>query len=124
MHLVRLVGTALGAGTSMIGQGHYKRWKKGAGERLRTNETRYLNAYRIAGITYAYSPAQAVCSAVSNASIGPKKSAAYSTTRFRTSDAELYVPSAYLYRYLAWDRVSRYGSSWTHTLSATLRPCL
>lgn len=39
VHLVHLVEAALGADTSMIGQRRYKRWRKGAGEKLRTNET-------------------------------------------------------------------------------------
>lgn len=38
VRLVRLVEAALGADTSMIGQRRYKRWRTGAGEKLRRNE--------------------------------------------------------------------------------------
>lgn len=55
VRLVRLVEAALGADTSMIGQRRYKRWRTGAGEKLRRNETQYLGAYRIAGATYTLS---------------------------------------------------------------------
>ena len=72
VRLVRLVEAALGADTSMIGRRRYKRWRKGAGEKLRTNETRYLGAYRIAGVTYTYNPAQAIRLTANSAGIDLK----------------------------------------------------
>ena len=118
VRLVRLVEAALGADTSMIGQRRYKRWRKGAGEKLRTNETRYLGAYRIAGVTYTYNPAQAIRLTANSAGINLKGSAAHSTARFTVFGAELYVPPAYLHRYLVWDGTSRYGSSGANYLTS------
>lgn len=116
--LVRLVEAALGADTSMIGRRRYKRWRKGTGEKLRTNETRYLGAYRIAGVTYTYNPAQAIRLTANSAGIDLKGSAAHSTARFMAFGAELYVPPAYLHRYLVWDGTSRYGSSRANYLTS------
>lgn len=118
VRLVRLVEAALGADTSMIGRRRYKRWRKGAGEKLRTNETRYLGAYRIAGVTYTYNPAQAIRLTANSAGIDLKGSAAHSTARFMAFGAELYVPPAYLHRYLVWDGTSRYGSSQANYLTS------
>ena len=118
VRLVRLVEAALGGDTSMIGQRRYKRWRKGAGEKLRTNETRYLGAYRIAGVTYTYNPAQAIRLTANSAGIDLKGSAAHSTARFMAFGAELYVPPAYLHRYLVWDGTSRYGSSRANYLTS------
>ena len=118
VRLVRLVEAALGADTSMIGRRRYKRWRKGTGEKLRTNETRYLGAYRIAGVTYTYNPAQAIRLTANSAGIDLKGSAAHSTARFMAFGAELYVPPAYLHRYLVWDGTSRYGSSRANYLTS------
>ena len=111
VRLVRLIETALGADTSMIGKKRYKRWRTGAGEKLRANETRYLGAYRIAGVTYTYNPAQAIRLTANSAGINLKGSAAHSTALFTAFGAQLYVPPAYLHRYLVWDGTSRYGPS-------------
>lgn len=118
VRLVRLVEAALGADTSMIGQRRYKRWRKGAGEKLRANETRYLGAYRIAGVTYTYNPAQAIRLTANSAGINLKGSAAHSTALFTAFGAQLYVPPAYLHRYLVWDGTSRYGSSRANYLTS------
>ena len=118
VRLVRLIETALGADTSMIGQKRYKRWRKGAGEKLRANETRYLGAYRIAGVTYTYNPAQAIRLTANSAGINLKGSAAHSTALFTAFGAQLYVPPAYLHRYLVWDGTSRYGSSRANYLTS------
>ena len=118
VRLVRLVEAALGADTSMIGRRRYKRWRKGAGEKLRTTETRYLGAYRIAGVTYTYNPAQAIRLTANSAGIDLKGSVAHSTARFMAFGAELYVPPAYLHRYLVWDGTSRYGSSRANYLTS------
>lgn len=118
VRLVCLVEAALGADTSMIGQRRYKRWRKGAGEKLRTNETRYLGAFRIAGVTYTYNPAQAIRLTANSAGINLKGSSAHSTARFTAFGAELYVPPAYLHRYLVWDGTSRYGSSRANYLTS------
>lgn len=118
VRLVRLVEAALGADTSMIGQRRYKRWRKGAGEKLRTNETRYLGAYRIAGVTYTYNPAQAIRLTANSAGINLKGSAAHSAALFMAFGAQLYVPPAYLHRYLVWDGASRYGSSRANYLTS------
>ena len=118
VHLVHLVEAVLGADTSMIGQRRYKRWRKGAGEKLRTNETRYLGAYRIADVTYTYNTAQAIRLTANSAGIDLKGSAAHSTARFTAFGAELYVPPAYLHRYLVWDGTSRYGSSRANYLTS------
>ena len=118
VRLVRLIEAALGADTSMIGRRRYKRWRKGAGEKLRTNETRYLGAYRIAGVTYTYNPAQAIRLTANSAGINLKGSAAHSTALFTAFGAQLYVPPAYLHRYLVWDGTSRYGSSRANYLTS------
>jgi len=118
VRLVRLIETALGADTSMIGQRRYKRWRKGAGEKLRTNETRYLGAYRIAGVTYTYNPGQAIRLTANSAGINLKGSAAHSTALFTAFGAQLYVPPAYLHRYLVWDGTSRYGPSQANYLTS------
>lgn len=118
VRLVCLVEAALGADTSMIGQRRYKRWRKGAGEKLRTNETHYLGAYRIAGVTYTYYPTQVIRLTANSAGINLKGSAAHSTARFTAFGAELYVPPAYLHRYLVWDGTSRYGSSRANYLTS------
>lgn len=118
VRLVCLVEAALGADTSMIGRRRYKRWRNGAGEKLRTNETRYLGAYRIAGVTYTYYPAQVIRLTANSAGINLKGSAAHSTARFTAFGAELYVPPAYLHRYLVWDGTSRYGSSRANYLTS------
>ena len=118
VRLVRLIETALGADTSMIGKKRYKRWRKGAGEKLRANETRYLGAYRIAGVTYTYNPAQAIRLTANSAGINLKGSAAHSTALFTAFGAQLYVPPAYLHRYLVWDGTSRYGSSRATSLTS------
>ena len=118
VRLVRLIETALGADTSMIGKKRYKRWRKGAGEKLRANETRYLGAYRIAGVTYTYNPAQAIRLTANSAGINLKGSAAHSTALFTAFGAQLYVPLAYLHRYLVWDGTSRYGSSRANYLTS------
>ena len=118
VRLVRLIETALGADTSMIGQRRYKRWRKGAGEKLRANETRYLGAYRIAGVTYTFNPAQAIRLTANSAGINLKGSAAHSTALFTAFGAQLYVPPAYLHRYLVWDGTSRYGSSRANYLTS------
>jgi len=111
VRLVRLIEAALDADTSMIGRRRYKRWRNGAGEKLRTNETRYLGAYRIAGVTYTYNPGQAIRLTANSAGIDLKGSAAHSAPLFTAFGAQLYVPPAYLHRYLVWDRTSWYGSS-------------
>lgn len=118
VRLVRLIETALGADTSMIGKRRYERWRKGAGEKLRANETRYLGAYRIAGVTYTYNPAQAIRLTANSAGINLKGSAAHSTGLFTAFGAQLYVPPAYLHRYLVWDGTSRYGSSQANYLTS------
>ena len=118
VRLVRLIETALGADTSMIGKKRYKRCRKGAGEKLRANETRYLGAYRIAGVTYTYNPAQAIRLTANSAGINLKGSAAHSTALFTAFGAQLYVPPAYLHRYLVWDGTSRYGSSRANYLTS------
>jgi len=118
VRLVRLIETALGADTSMIGQRRYKRWRTGAGEKLRRNETQYLGAYRIAGATYTYNPAQAIRLTANSAGINLKGSAAHSTALFTAFGAQLYVPPAYLHRYLVWDGTSRYGSSRANYLTS------
>lgn len=118
VRLVRFIETALGADTSMIGKKRYKRWRKGAGEKLRANETRYLGAYRIAGVTYTYNPAQAIRLTANSAGINLKGSAAHSTALFTAFGAQLYVPPAYLHRYLVWDGTSRYGSSRANYLTS------
>ncbi len=118
VRLVRLIEAALGADTSMIGRSRYKRWRKGAGEKLRTNETRYLGAYRIAGVTYTYNPAQSIRLTANSAGINLKGSAAHSTALFTAFGAQLYVPPAYLHRYLVWDGTSRYGSSRANYLTS------
>ena len=118
VRLVRLIETALGTDTSMIGKKRYKRWRKGAGEKLRANETRYLGAYRIAGVTYTYNPAQAIRLTANSAGINLKGSAAHSTALFTAFGAQLYVPPAYLHRYLVWDGTSRYGSSRANYLTS------
>lgn len=118
VRLVRLIETALGADTSMSGQRRYKRWRKGAGEKLRANETRYLGAYRIAGVTYTYNPAQAIRLTANSAGINLKGSAAHSTALFTAFGAQLYVPPAYLHRYLVWDGTSRYGPSRANYLTS------
>ena len=118
VRLVRLIEAALGADTSMIGRRRYKRWRKGAGEKLRTNETRYLGAYRIAGVTYTYNPGQAIRLTANSAGINLKGSAAHSTALFTAFGAQLYVPPAYLHRYLVWDGTSRYGSSRANYLTS------
>ena len=111
VRLVRLVEAVLASDTSMLGRRRYKRWRTGAGEKLRTNETRYLGAYRIAGVTHTYNPAQAIRLTANSAGINLKGSPAYSTALFTAFGAQLYVPPAYLHRYLVWNGVSRYGSS-------------
>ena len=111
VRLVRLIEAVLASDTSMLGRRRYKRWRTGAGEKLRTNEVRYIGAYRIAGVTYTYNPAQAVRLTANSAGIDLGGSAAHSTARFVAFNAEVYVPPAYLHRYLVWDGVSRYGSS-------------
>lgn len=118
VRLVRLIETALGADTSTIGKRRYKRWRKGAGEKLRANETRYLGAYRIAGVTYTYNPTQAIRLTANSAGINLKGSAAHSTALFTAFGAQLYVPPAYLHRYLVWDGTSRYGSSRANYLTS------
>lgn len=118
VRLVRLIETALGADMSTIGKRRYKRWRKGAGEKLRANETRYLGAYRIAGVTYTYNPAQAIRLTANSAGINLKGSAAHSTALFTAFGAQLYVPPAYLHRYLVWDGTSRYGPSRANYLTS------
>ena len=118
VRLVRLIEAALGADTSMIGRRRYERWRKGAGEKLRTNETRYLGAYRIAGVTYTYNPGQAIRLTANSAGINLKGSAAHSTALFTAFGAQLYVPPAYLHRYLVWDGTSRYGPSRANYLTS------
>lgn len=111
VRLVGLIEAALASDTSMLGCRRYKRWRAGAGEKLRTSETRYIGAYRIAGVTYTYNPAQAVRLTANSAGIDLGGSAAHSTARFVAFNAEVYVPPAYLHRYLVWDGMSRYGLS-------------
>lgn len=118
VRLVRLIEAALGADTSMIGQRRYKRWRMGAGEKLRANETRYLGAYRIGGVTYTYNPAQAIRLTANSAGINLTGSAAHSAPIFTAFGAQLYVPPAYLHRYLLWDGTSRYGSSRANYLTS------
>ena len=118
VRLVRLIEVALATDTSMIGQRRYKRWRRGAGEKLRTNETRYIGAYRISGMTYTYNPAQAIRLTANSAGIDFKGSAAHSTALFTAFNATVYVPPAYLHRYLVWDGTSRYGSSRANYLTS------
>ena len=118
VRLVRLIEVALATDTSMIGQRRYKRWRRGAGEKLRTNETLYIGAYRISGMTYTYNPAQAIRLTANSAGIDFKGSAAHSTALFTAFNATVYVPPAYLHRYLVWDGTSRYGSSRANYLTS------
>ena len=111
VRLVGLIEAELASDTSMLGRRRYKRWRTGAGEKLRTNETRYIGAYRIAGVTYSYNPARAIRLTANSAGIDLGGSAAHSTARFVAFNAEVYVPPAYLHRYLVWDGMSRYGLS-------------
>lgn len=89
VRLVGLIEAALASDTSMLGRRRYKRWRNGAGEKLRTNETRYIGAYRIAGVTYSYNPAQAVRLTANSAGIDLAGSAAHSTARFVAFNAGL-----------------------------------
>lgn len=118
VRLVRLIEAALSADTSTIGRRRYKRWRTSAGEKLRTNETRYLGAYRIAGVTYTYNPGQAIRLTANSAGINLKGSAAHSTALFTAFGAQLYVPPAYLHRYLVWDGTSHYGPSRANYLTS------
>ena len=111
VRLVGLIEAELASDTSMLGRRRYKRWRTGAGEKLRTNETRYIGGYRVAGVTYSYDPARAIRLTANSAGIDLGGSAAHSTARFVAFNAEVYVPPAYLHRYLVWDGMSRYGSS-------------
>ena len=118
VRLVRLIEVARATDTSTIGQRRYKRWRRGAGEKLRTNETRYIGAYRISGVTHTYNPAQAIRLTANSAGIDVKGSAAHSTALFTAFNATVYVPPAYLHRYLVWDGTSRYGSSRANYLTS------
>ena len=118
VRLVRLVEEVLASDTSMLGRRRYKRWRTGAGEKLRANEIRYIGAYRIAGVTYTYNPAQTVRLTANSAGIDLAGSAAHSTARFVAFNAEVYVPPAYLHRYLVWDGTSRYGPSQANYLTS------
>lgn len=89
VRLVGLIEAALASDTSMLGRRRYKRWRNGAGEKLRTNETRYIGAYRIAGVTYSYNPAQAVRLTANSAGIDLAGTAAHSTARFVAFNAGL-----------------------------------
>ena len=89
VRLVELIEAALASDTSMLGRRRYKRWRNGAGEKLRTNEARYIGAYRIAGVTYSYNPAQAVRLTANSAGIDLAGSAAHSTARFVAFNAGL-----------------------------------
>lgn len=89
VRLVGLIEAALASDTPMLGRRRYKRWRNGAGEKLRTNETRYIGAYRIAGVTYSYNPAQAVRLTANSAGIDLAGSAAHSTARFVAFNAGL-----------------------------------
>ena len=89
VRLVGLIEAALASDTPMLGRRRYKRWRNGAGEKLRTNETRYIGAYRIAGVTYSYNPAQAVRLTANSAGIDLGGSAAHSTARFVAFNAGL-----------------------------------
>lgn len=89
VRLVELIEAALASDTSMLGRRRYKRWRNGAGEKLRANETRYIGAYRIAGVTYSYNPAQAVRLTANSAGIDLAGSAAHSTARFVAFNAGL-----------------------------------
>ena len=111
VRLVGLIEAELASDTSMLGRRRYKRWRTGAGEKLRTNETRYIGGYRVAGVTYSYDPARAIRLTANSAGIDLAGSAAHSTARFVAFNAEVYVPPAYLHRYLVWDGMSRYGLS-------------
>ena len=111
VRLVGLIEAELASDTSMLGRRRYKRWRTGAGEKLRTNETRYIGGYRVAGVTYSYDPARAIRLTANSAGIDLGGSAAHSTARFEAFNAEVYVPPAYLHRYLVWDGMSRYGLS-------------
>lgn len=111
VRLVGLIEAELASDTSMLGRRRYKRWRTGAGEKLRTNETRYIGGYRVAGVTYSYDPARAIRLTANSAGIDLGGSAAHSTARFVAFNAEVYVPPAYLHRYLVWDGMSRYGLS-------------
>lgn len=111
VRLVGLIEAELASDTSMLGRRRYKRWRTGAGEKLRTNETRYIGGYRVAGVTYSYDPARAIRLTANSAGIDLAGSAAHSTARFEAFNAEVYVPPAYLHRYLVWDGMSRYGLS-------------
>ena len=111
VRLVGLIEAELASDTSMLGRRRYKRWRTGAGEKLRANETRYIGGYRVAGVTYSYDPARAIRLTANSAGIDLGGSAAHSTARFEAFNAEVYVPPAYLHRYLVWDGMSRYGLS-------------
>ena len=89
VRLVELIEAVLASDTSMLGRRRYKRWRTGAGEKLRANETRYIGAYRIAGVTYSYNPAQAVRLTANSAGIDLAGSAAHSTARFVAFNAGL-----------------------------------
>ena len=89
VRLVELIEAALASDTSMLGRRRYKRWRNGAGEKLRTNETRYIGAYRTAGVTYSYNPAQAIRLTANSAGIDLAGSAAHSTARFVAFNAGL-----------------------------------
>ena len=89
VRLVELIEAVLASDTSMLGRRRYKRWRNGAGEKLRANETRYIGAYRIAGVTYSYNPAQAVRLTANSAGIDLAGSAAHSTARFVAFNAGL-----------------------------------
>ena len=118
VRLVGLIEAELASDTSMLGRRRYKRWRTGAGEKLRTNETRYIGGYRVAGVTYSYDPARAIRLTANSAGIDLGGSAAHSTARFVAFNAEVYVPPAYLHRYLVWDGTSRYGSSRANYLTS------
>ena len=79
---------------------------------------RYLGAYRIAGVTYTYNPGQTIRLTANSAGINLKGSAAHSAAIFAAFGAQLYVPPAYLHRYLVWDGTSRYGPSQTNYLTS------
>ena len=78
----------------------------------------YKGSYLSQGATHEYNPASTIRLTANSAGIDFKGSAAHSTALFTAFNATVYVPPAYLHRYLVWDGTSRYGSSRANYLTS------
>lgn len=118
LRLAVFVENALAADTSWMGRRRHSRWQAGKGEKLKDYDLRYIGTYSVDGWSHSYNPAVTIRLTAHCAGIDLSGSAAIPSGRFMAYNAPVYVPPAYFNRYIVYDGITRYSSSYETYLTS------